>query len=38
MDFITPKDGWNARSEPLRPAIYASYAAPKKQKQDSLNN
>jgi hypothetical protein len=33
MDFITPKDGWNARPEPLRPAIYASYAATKKQKQ-----
>jgi hypothetical protein len=33
MDFITPKDGWNARPEPLRPLIYASYAAPKKQKQ-----
>jgi hypothetical protein len=33
MDFITPKDGGNARPEPLRPPIYASYATPKKQKQ-----
>jgi hypothetical protein len=35
MDFITPKDGWNGRPEPLRPLNLRQLCGPQETKAES---